>query len=246
MAGKQTQSSPSQRPPIAVCRKNKANFCFYLLGIRRGGASRFFSSHRHLSLVTVLKREHELLDLAAPLFSVCGLPPVQAFVQRELLLGALLVLGADQSLSQAVMRVGEARVELGGSLVLHAGVVGAPSLHRFGGSGRWTPWPGTGRAGDQRDRDQWPSTALLPQGRIARARRTRGPGRSPSSPIAGSVRRRGRRPPGPARTPGAGAARRPSRRCSSRSAPCARRARNRPPPRDSSRLSPPPPPVASA
>src|SRR5437879_10540787 len=122
MAGKQTQSSPSQRSPIAVCRKNKANFCFYLLGIRRGGASRFFSSHRHLSLVTVLKREHELLDLAAPLFGVCDLPPMQAVVKRELLLGALLVLGADQSLSQAVMRVGEARVELDGPLVLADGI----------------------------------------------------------------------------------------------------------------------------
>src|SRR5947209_6543737 len=118
MAGKQTQSSPSQRSPIAVCRKNKANFCFYLLGIRRGGASRFFSSHRHLSLVTVLKREHELLDLAAPLFGVCDLPPMQAFVQRELLLGALLVLGADQSLSQTVVRVWQSGVKLDGPLVL--------------------------------------------------------------------------------------------------------------------------------
>ena len=49
----------------------------------------------HSSLVTVLKREHELLDLATPLFGICDLPPVQAFVQRELLLRALLVLGAD-------------------------------------------------------------------------------------------------------------------------------------------------------
>src|SRR6266566_8570627 len=76
----------------------------------------------HSSLATVLKGEHELLDLATPLFGVCDLPPVQAFVQRELLLGAFLVLGADQSLSQTVVRVWQSGVKLDGPLVLADGI----------------------------------------------------------------------------------------------------------------------------
>src|SRR5881409_1686923 len=85
-------------------------------------ADRLGPSLVHSSLVTAPEGEHELLDLAAPPFSVCDLLLVQALVQRELLPRAVLVLGADKSLSQAVMRVGETWVELDGPLVLADGI----------------------------------------------------------------------------------------------------------------------------